>query len=192
MNSPAVLVVVAGTAGAGKSRFGSIVAERTGARRLDVAELINGIDDDELPGPDDYASLLAVAGKALESGQSVVVIGPFHTLASRKEVMRVASDAQSALLYVECSANESVRKRRLRDELIAAEKLTGLDKRLTKRMAQDDDHVPLEDEIPRACQMLIDTTIGLSLWASLAACRVDAYVQIGVKAPPEQQAVSAG
>ena len=181
MNSTAVLVVVAGTAGSGKTRFGSIVSERTGARRLDVNEMLGeGVDD--LPASEDYAALLAVAGKALDAGQSVVVVGPFESMESRKQVMRVASDAQSALLYVECSANDHVRTRRVRDELIASEKLTNLEKRVAKQIGHDASHIELGDEIPRACQMLIDTTVGLSLWAGLAACRVDAYVQVGDKA----------
>src|SRR4051812_11591595 len=150
MNSAAVLVVVAGQAGAGKNRFATIVAERTGARHLAMSEMLAATEDEALPEPDDYASLLAVAGKALEAGQSVVISGPFHSLASRNEVMRVASDAQCALLYVECSANIEVRRRRLKDALIAAEKLTGLEKRVTTLLEQDSAHAELCDEIPRA------------------------------------------
>lgn len=190
MSAPAVLVLVAGQAGSGKSRFGSIVAERTSARKLDFAEMLGG--QEALPEQEDYASLLAVAGKALEAGQSVVVVGPFHTLESRSEVMRVASESQSALLYVECSANEEVRRRRVKDELIAAGKLGGLEKNLLRRMADDAAHEPLGDEIPRACQMLIDTTVGLSLWAGLAACRVETYVSVKPAAPAEEQVLSAG
>ena len=192
MNSPAVLVVVAGQAGAGRERFGAIVSERTGARLLDMAAMMAASDEEMLPDEEDYASLLAVAGKALDAGQSVVVSGPFHSLESRKEVMRIASDAQSALLYVECSANEEVRRRRVRDGLIAAEKLTGLEKRVATLMSHDAKHAELRDEIPRACQMLIDTTVGLALWAQLASCRVEAYVQVAPATIEEPAALVAG
>ena len=192
MNTTAVLVVVAGQAGAGKTRFASIVAERTGARHLAMSEMIPAREEEVLPEQDDYAALLAVAGKALEAGQSVVVSGPFHTTASRKEVMRVAGDAQCALLYVECNANDEVRRRRLKDALIAAEKLTGLEKRLNALLSQDAEHAELLDEIPRACQMLIDTTVGLALWAQLASCRVEAYVQVAPGTIEEPAALVAG
>jgi predicted kinase len=177
MTTSAVLVVVAGQSGAGKARFGSIVATRTGARLLRMDEMLAG---DSEPEPEDYLSLLSVAGAALAGGRSVVVVAAFHTAASRRAVLKIAGDTRAALLFVECSANDEVRRRRLRDE-----------KRLHERIAAEPHYAEVGDEIPRACQMLIDTTVGLSLWAGLAACRVESYVSLGTT-PEGAQAISAG
>lgn len=159
---PAVLVVIAGLSGAGKSRFGRIVAERTGAARLDMTEMLGGEERDAAPDLEDYEALLVVATQALAGGQSVVVVGPFHTLDSRAVVLRAASESGSALLYVECIANESVRHRRSKSRALLAR--------------ADDEYVRVGNEIPRACQMIIDTTVGIALWAGLASSRVEAYV----------------
>ena len=109
-----VLVAVAGQAGSGKSTLAAIIAKRTGASRIDVSS-----DQAPFPESNAYANALSDAGAILaeNSRARIVLSGPFHTKEARATLMRLASATRSALLYVECSANEFVRRRRLRIRL---------------------------------------------------------------------------
>ena len=176
----AVLIAVAGQPGAGKSRLAMAVATRLSARLVQVAG-----DLETLPDASDYSAAMASAKRALGANETVVVVGPFHTRVSRRELMRVASDTRSALLYVECSANESVRRRRLRKRILAhgGEELPApeLDRWLTRLLAQEGGFERIGAEIPRAAQMLVETTVGVDIWSGLAASRVETWF---ATAPP--------
>ncbi len=188
-----VLVVVAGEPGSGKDRFAKLVSKRTGARLVEAVSgaFKPGLEPSELPETDEYRALLAQARLALEAGECVVLAAPFHLAGARRDLMRMASQVRCALLYIECNANEVVRRRRVRDRLNAR-----LDD--PKEVAEVLDRVialgglgePVRSEIPRACQMAIDTTVGIDLWAGLAAGRVEAYVAQG-KAAAEAAGVAA-
>lgn len=190
----AVLVVVAGEAGAGKNRFGEVLAARSGARLVQSVSggpLLPGIDPADLPDADEYATLLQTARLSLDAGVSVVLVAPFHTIASRRAAMKLASEIRCALLYVECSANEAVRRRRLKIRF-QKEGLGNLEAHLDAIIATDKLFQSVVREIPRACQMMVDTTVGIELWAGLAAGRVDTYLSAEpVPAMPEQ-AMSVG
>src|SRR5687767_1785412 len=127
-----VLVVVAGQPGSGKERFARLVSKRTGARLVEAVSgsLERGLDPAELPDAEEYRSLLAQARLSLEAGECVTIAAPFHTLASRRELMKMASQVRCALLYIECCANETVRRRRLRDrfraQLTSAEEIANM------------------------------------------------------------------
>lgn len=171
----AVLVAVAGQAGSGKSRLAGLIADRLGARRIDVG-------DDVAPYPDStgYANALSTATQALASGSlsRIVLCGAFHTCDARRKLLRLASASRSALLYVECSANEFVRRRRLRIRLTTGpDALTAPEAELwVNRLVADDSLYELMGfEIPRAAQMLIDTTVGVDIWGGLAASRVELW-----------------
>lgn len=186
----AVLVAVAGKAGAGKGRLASRLASRLGARRVEVLARVGGC-----PQASEYADAIEAARTSLSAGETVVMIGPFHTRESRRELMRLASDTRSALLYVECSANESVRRRRLRLRLegeIAAGAIE-VDAWIGRLVGQDPGFERVGSEIPRAAQMLVDTTVGIDIWAGLAASRVEAWFAGTLRPGVEDgQAISAG
>ena len=181
----AVLVVVAGEAGSGKNRFGEVLAERSGAclvQSVSGGPLRHGIDPADLPDAEEYATLLQTAKMSLDAGSSVVLVAPFHTIASRKAAMKLASEIRCALLYVECSANEAVRRRRLKIRF-RKEGLGNLEAHLDAMVSNDKLFQSVVREIPRACQMMVDTTVGIELWAGLAASRVETYLT-AENAPP--------
>jgi predicted kinase len=173
-----VLLAVAGTSGAGKERFAGMVAQRIGARLVKAVSgrELPGVDPGSMPDADEYAALTKTAKMALDAGQSVVIAAPFHTRDSRRELMKLACDARAALLYVECSSNATVRRRRLRSRLVALGGSAELEARLDRILEGDLEFEPVLREIPRACQMLIDTTVGIDLWAGLAAGRLESYL----------------
>jgi predicted kinase len=186
----AVLVAVAGQAGSGKSRLAARIVERLNARRIDVSS-------DLSPYPDgvQYAQAITSARAGLASGNSMVVVGPFHTREARRSLLRLASETRSALLYVECSANESVRARRIRrramsgpDALSAAEAALWVG----RLMAEDPSFERTGSEVPRAAQMLVETTVGIDIWGGLAASRVEAWIAGAIPLALEDQALSAG
>lgn len=190
----AVLVTVAGQAGAGKGRLASQIAERISAKRVDVIG-----DLEPLPAPVEYSQALSLAREALATGTSVVLVGPFHTRESRRELMRLASETRAALLYVECSANESVRRRRLRIRALATSEGPTLTRQeaevwVQRLVSEDAAFDRVGGEIPRAAQMLIDTTVGVDIWAGLAAGRVEAWFAGSTRpgAVEDAQALSAG
>lgn len=184
----AVLIAVAGQPGAGKSRLAITVATRLNARLVQVAG-----DLEILPDAEEYSAAMVSARRALAADETVVVVGPFHTRASRRELMRIASDTRSALLYVECSANESVRRRRLRKRILAngGEELPAgeLDRWVARLVAQDGAFERIGAEIPRAAQMLVETTVGVDIWAGLASSRVETWFA-NAPAPAAQPARS--
>ena len=191
----AVLVAVAGQAGAGKSRLAAQISRRIAARRVDVIG-----DLEPLPATVEYAQAISKAREALVIGSSVVVTGPFHTRDSRRELMRLAGETRAALLYVECAANESVRRRRLRIRALAVNdgpELTRAEADLwvQRLLAEDPAFERVGAEIPRAAQMLVDTTVGIDIWAGLAASRVEAWFAGALRQPgieDDGQALSAG
>lgn len=187
-----VLVAVAGQAGAGKNRLAELIARRIGARRIDVAG-----DQEPFPEPAAYASALSEAAAGLDADAGrVVIVGAFHTRDSRRKLLRVAGATRSALLYLECSANEFVRRRRLRLRLTSgADALTTPEADLwVSRLVSDDSRFERTGpEIPRAAQMLIDTTVGVEIWGALASSRVELWAADAAPAPRlEGQALSAG
>lgn len=186
----AVLVTVAGPAGSGKSRLASRILERLGAHRIDVCS-----DLSPFPASAAYADAVAGARVSLSAGSSVVLVGPFHTRDSRRSLLRVASETRSALLYVECAANESVRARRLRLRAMSgSDALTAPETALwvARLLAEDPKFERTGNEIPRAAQMLVDTTVGVDIWGGLAASRVEAWVAGAIPLGLEDQAISAG
>ena len=190
-----VLVAVAGQAGSGKSRLAELIAQRLGAHRIDVST-----DQEPFPESIAYAKALSEVGGILaaSSGARIVVAGPFHTRESRRTLLRLASGTRSAVLYVECSANEFVRRRRLRIRLTSGtEPLTAPEAELwVNRLISDDERFERTGfEIPRAAQMLIDTTVGVDIWAGLAASRVELWAAespLVSPLPVEHAALSAG
>lgn len=190
----AVLVAVVGQAGAGKGRLAAQIAERISAKRVDVIG-----DLEPLPAPVEYSHAVARARESLAAGVSVVLVGPFHTRESRRELMRVASETRAALLYVECSANESVRRRRLRARAIATGEGPALtpqeaDVWVQRLISEDVAFDRVAGEIPRAAQMLIDTTVGIDIWAGLASGRVEAWFAGAIRSNADEDApaLSAG
>lgn len=192
----AVLVVVAGQAGAGKARFARILAARTGARLIESVSggpLRAGVDPAALPDKGEYATLLQTARMSLESGESIVLAAPFQTVASRKALVKLSGEVRCALLFVECSADDVVRRRRLqlryRDEGLA-----DVERHLDEVIAAGSDFESVGREIPRSCQMLLDTTVGIELWAGLAAGRVESFLaaEPGRRTEADAQAISAG
>lgn len=192
----AVLIAVAGMAGSGKSRLAARIVERIGARKAEACG-----DLEEYPDVLAYAAAVARARDVLTAGGAIVLVGAFHTRESRRSLLRLASETRSALLYVECAANESVRRRRLRlratsgsDPLTAAE----TELWVNKLVGEDAKFERVGSEIPRAAQMLVDTTVGVDIWGGLAASRVETWIAgTGVPEPPaasalETQALSAG
>ncbi len=169
MTPPPVLVAVAGLPGTGRRRFGRLVAERTKAPLVELE--VDPGRADPLPSAAEYGAGLRRAVGLLAAGSPVVFVAPFHSAAARRELMRAAGDARCALLFVACGANEAVRRRRLRERFAppAIERLLAADPRF------DTEH----HEIPRACQMVLDTTVGVALWASLAAGRVETFREAG-------------
>ena len=189
----AVLVAVAGQAGGGKRRLAERVAERLRGYRVDVLG-----DLEPYPTLEEYAEAVASARAALAGGNSVVLSGPFHTRESRRLLMRLASETGSALLYVECSANEAVRRRRLRARILSGHEepaLTEAEAELwvNRLVGEDPQFERTGAEIPRAAQMLVDTTVGVEIWAGLAASRVEAWFAGAIRAGTDDgQAISAG
>lgn len=187
-----VLVAVAGQAGAGKKRLAELIARRIGARRIEVAG-----DQEPFPEPAAYASAFSEAATALDTdGGRIVLVGAFHTRESRRKLLRVAGATRSALLYLECSANEFVRRRRLRMRLTSGpDALTPPEAELwVNRLVSDDARFERTGfEIPRAAQMLIDTTVGVEIWGGLASSRVELWAADAAPTPRlEDQALSAG
>ena len=188
-----VLVAVAGQAGSGKSTLAAIITTRIEASRINVSS-------DQVPFPESiaYTNALSEAGAILAADRCarIVLCGPFHTKDARGTLMRLASATRSALLYVECSANEFVRRRRLRIRLTSGpEALTAPEAELwVNRLVSDDSLFERTlSEIPRAAQMLIDTTVGIEIWGGLAASRVELWASDAADAAPvvESQAISA-
>lgn len=186
----AVLVAVAGQAGSGKSRLAARIVERLGARRIDVSA-----DLSPCPEPVAYAQAMTNARAGLASGSSVVLVGAFHTREARRGLLRLASETRSALLYVECSANESVRARRIqRRAMSGPDALSAAEAELwvARLMAEDASFERTGAEIPRAAQMLVETTVGIDIWGGLAASRVEAWIAGAIPLALEDQALSAG
>lgn len=190
-----VLVAVAGQAGSGKGRLAGLIAQRIGAHRIDVSS-----DLGPYPESGAYLDALSKASDVLQKGGGprIVLAGPFHTRDSRRKLLRLASASRSALLYVECAANEFVRRRRLRIRLTSGpEALTAPEAELwVNRLVSDDGLFERTGfEIPRAAQMLIDTTVGVDIWGGLAASRVELWAADSTLATTphvEEQALSAG
>jgi predicted kinase len=186
----AVLVAVAGQAGSGKSRLAARIVERLGARRIDVSSDLSPYPDGVL-----YAQAITSARAGLASGSSIVLVGPFHTREARRGLLRLASETRSALLYVECSANESVRARRIRRRLMSGpDALSPAEAALWvgRLQAEDTSFERTGSEIPRAAQMLVETTVGIDIWGGLAASRVEAWIAGAIPLALEDQALSAG
>ena len=192
----AVLIAVAGMAGAGKSRLAARIVERIHALKSDVSGEL-----EEYPDVVAYADAVSRAREVLTAGGSIVLVCPFHTRESRRSLLRLASETRSALLYVECSANESVRRRRLRNRAMSgADPLTRAETDLwvNKLVGEDSKFERVGTEIPRAAQMLVDTTVGVDIWGGLAASRVETWIAgtVPAEAPAaaaiETQAISAG
>lgn len=189
----AVLVAVAGMAGSGKHRLAARIVERIGA----LCATVSG-ELEEYPGVVEYVEAVTRARSVLTTGGSIVVVGPFHTREARRSLLRLASETRSALLYVECTANESVRRRRLRNRALRGpEELSAQEAELwvNKLIAEDAKFERVGTEIPRAAQMLVDTTVGVDIWGGLAASRVETWAAATVPSTAtgvEDQVLSAG
>ena len=69
----------------------------------------------------------------------------------------------------------------------------GTQARVNRLVSDDEKFERAGSEIPRAAQMLIDTTVGIDIWGALAASRVDSWSAEAIPAPMiEAQALSAG
>jgi len=100
-----------------------------------------------------YGKLLLLAQEELQNGRSVILDATYASLHQRREVLRLANDADANVMFVECISSEAV----LKERLIQREKTASVsDARLHQFDKMKALFEPL-DEVPDDVHIRIDT-----------------------------------